>query len=443
MRSLLLPLAALGAASAAHAQQIEIPQTLEAPEPGEIAENSQQPSAPMDISPSQMENSRWDDWLEPIRVSLKHESSYKFEAPRSLVNNRSSVRLEYSKLWSQKFFVQLDTKLNLHWGGDHVADARDESVYVDSVTREAYVQGSFGETSLRLGFQILVWGISEGGAITDEISPRNGSEFFFVSLEESRIGQPMLTVEQFSRAGEWSFFFVPSPAYNRYPERGTEYYLPDVYDTVSKPKTRWDDSDFEYGMRWKRTFGKSDVSLMAASLIDNDYVIRKQRFDMLGLTANIAQGNLLYRAEIGYKRPKVFLSQASQDGPVSILERDQLDSSLGFDYTPGGRTLTFGAEYVRSTLLHWNPTILGREKHSDAFVATVSNNFLNDDLSLTLLSIYNQPYSVQHKFLSSYKINDNTSLYVELFYPDERDERSGTYEYRDEKQAVIKFQYQF
>jgi hypothetical protein len=443
VRSLLLPLAALGAASAAHAQQIEIPETLEAPEPGEIAETAQDQSVLMEFSPSEVQDGRWDRWLEPFRVSLKHESSYKFEAPQSLVNNRSSVRLEYSKLWSQKFFVQLDTKVNLHWGGDHVADAQGKSVYADSVTREAYVQSSFGETSVQLGFQILVWGISEGGAITDEISPRNGTEFFFVSLEESRIGQPMLTVEQFSRVGEWSFFFVPSPAYNRYPEFGTEYYLPDVYGGLAKPKTRWADSDLEYGMRWKRTFGKSDVSLMAASLIDNDYFIRKQRFDMVGLTANIAQGNLLYRAEIGYKRPKVFLSQALPDGPISIVERDQLDSSLGFDYTPGGRTLTFGAEFVRSTLPDWDSTLLGRDKHTDAFVATVSNNFLNDDLSLTLLSIYNKPNSVQHKFLSSYKIDDNTSLYFELFYPDERDERSGTYEYRDEKQAVVKFQYQF
>ena len=39
-------------------------------------------------------------------------------------------------------------------------------------------------------------------------------------------------------------------------------------------------SDYEIGGRWKKTFGQSDVALMAASLIENDDIYR---FD--GVTA--------------------------------------------------------------------------------------------------------------------------------------------------------------
>ncbi len=398
----------------------------------------------IDMTSDDAQNGRFTELLKSLRVSLKHEVSYKFDDPRRVVNNRSSVRLEYSKLFADKYYVRLDTKLNAHWGNDHRAKAEDKSVLFDSITREAFLQSSFGETSVRLGYQILPWGVSEGGAITDEVSPRNSSEFFFVSLEESRIGQPMLTVDQFSSFGEWSAFFVPRPAYNEYPKAGTEYDIPDAFVTP-KPEQHWSDAgDFEYGFRWKRTFGKSDFSLMAASLIDNDYLIRKQRFQMYGLTANIARGNMLYKAEIALKRPKVFFAQATPADPISIVESDQLDASLGFDYSPGGRTLMFSGELIRSRLLDWNGAILGREQNSDSVVASVTNQFFNNDLTLTWLTIYSKPYTTfQHKFLSSYLIDDNSTVYFELFYPDERDDRSGSWAYRDQKQFVIRYQYQF
>lgn len=42
---------------------------------------------------------RLDEWLESLRVSLKHEASCKFAAPARVVNNRSPARVEYSCLF--------------------------------------------------------------------------------------------------------------------------------------------------------------------------------------------------------------------------------------------------------------------------------------------------------------------------------------------------------
>jgi hypothetical protein len=402
------------------------------------------PEHTIDVSTSdEAAESGWSQWLAPLRVSLIHELSYKIAAPKRIVNNRSSVRIEYSKPLTDNVFFRLDTKLNLHWGNDHRARAKNENPFRELVTREAYLQTSLGETSLRFGYQILPWGVSEGGAITDEVSPRNNAEFFFIPLEESRIGQPMLIADRFGDSGQWTAFFVPRPSYNKYPDAGSEYDIPGAFG-APKPDESWSDpDDFEYGLRWKRTFGKSDFSLMAASLIDNDYLVRKQRFQMLGFTANIAVDNLLYRAEVAWKQPKVFFAQP-EVGNLSIVESDQLDSSLGFDYSPGGRPLTYSAEVTWSHLLNWQASILGRKREEYSLVGSISNQFLNNDLMLTWLSIYSKSYrSYQHKFLGSYKIDDNSTFYLELFYPDERDPRSGTWPYRDQKQIVLRYQYQF
>ena len=383
-------------------------------------------------------------WLEPLRISLKHEASYKFASPKRVVNNRSSVRLEYSKPLTSNLYLRLDTKLNLHWSNDHRAKAKDEDLFRELVTREAYLQSSFGNTSFRLGYQILPWGVSEGGAITDEVSPRNSAEFFFIPLEESRVGQPMLTMDHFGGTGQWTAFFVPLPAYNKYPDSGSEYDIAGAFEK-NEPDDSWGDTDtYEYGVRWKRTFGKSDLSLMLASLIDNDYLVRQQRFQMYGFAANIAKENFLLRAEVALKQPRAYFARPAGSSDLSIVESDQFDSSFGFDYSPGGRALTYSAEVVWSRLLDWRSHIVGREQDEYSLVGSVSNRFFNDDLTLSWLTIYTEPYtSFQHRFLSSYLIDDNSTVYFELFYPDERDERSGAWPYRDQKQFVIRYQYQF
>ena len=204
-------------------------------------QESSEPIIDMSDSDQAVENG-WSQWLAPLRVSLIHELSYKFAAPKRIVNNRSSARIEYSKLLTQKVFLRLDTKLNLHWSNDHRSKAKDENLFRELVTREAYLQTSIGETSLRFGYQILPWGVSEGGAITDEVSPRNTAEFFFVPLEESRIGQPMVTADHFGDSGQWTAFFVPRPSYNKYPDTGSEYDIPGAFDAL-KPDGSWGNPD--------------------------------------------------------------------------------------------------------------------------------------------------------------------------------------------------------
>lgn len=411
-------------------------------------QNAESPSQAIDsVEPEAAalpDKSTLSTWLESLRVSLKHEISYKFASPKRVVNNRSSVRLEYAKALTDNLYLRLDTKLNLHWGNDHRAKAKDEDPFRELVTREAYLQSSFGNTSVRLGYQILPWGVSEGGAITDEVSPRNSAEFFFVSLEESRVGQAMLTMDHFGESGQWTAFFVPRPGYNRYPDRGSEYDLPGAFEK-NAPEDGWGNAGtYEFGARWKRTFGKSDISLMAARLIDNDYLVRQQRFRMYGLTANIGIDNLLLRAEVAFKQPRAFFARQPGSNELSIAESDQFDSSFGFDYSPGGRALTYSAEAVWSRLLDWNSGIVSREQDEYSLIGAVTNRFFNDDLILSWLTIYSLPYtSIRHRFLSSYLIDDNSTVYFEFFYPDERDERSGTWPYRDQKQFVIRYQYQF
>jgi hypothetical protein len=215
-----------------------------------------------------------DTFWAPAKFTFGYELGAREGGPARAewVNHRGSFRLEYEKHFWSGLFLRLDSKLTAFMGRDHRARARDEQVFVEALSKDAYLQYSAGDNSFTLGRRVLVWGESETGAITDVISPRNFSELFFISLEESRISQAMLSYERFAQGAEWSAFYIPEPGFNRYPRTGTAYDLAPPESAVRVRDTGRNSP--ELGGRWKRSIGNSDLSLMLARLSANDPVLR-------------------------------------------------------------------------------------------------------------------------------------------------------------------------
>jgi hypothetical protein len=391
-------------------------------------------------------------WLPGGRLTFKHELAARIRDTDGLVNNRTSFRIEYEKYFWDKFYLHLDLIETAFWGRDHRARGRGGS-FTESTLRDAYLQFSSGNTSVKLGNQILIWGESDAGAITDVIAPRNLSELFFISLEESRISQFMLTVDQFTRIGDFSAFYIPDAQYNEYPEPGTAYFL-DGFGAAARIERR-DFDRAEYGLRWKKTFGGSDVGLMAARLVDNDYVYRlrgvdpdgrlhllrdDQRFDMIGATFNHVAGPLLLSGEIARKSPRAFLTPQLQ-----TLEKDEVDTSLRVEYSLGnGGNHSVSLEAVNKRILDWDRRLAPTPRDNNSLVLGWSNAFLNETLTANWLTVYNQTYtSYQHSLFLTYKLNGRVSLSLDTFYLSVRDRRNELYPYRGQNNAVFRFLYQF
>lgn len=386
------------------------------------------------------------------RSSVGYEISL---GDHGVVNNRSWFRLEYSKFFLESFFVRLDSKLNAFIGDDHRAQAADKSVAFENITPEAFVQYSRpgANTAFRAGVQKLIWGESEGGAITDEVTPRNLSELFFIPLEESRIGQPMLNVDTFIPAGDFSAFYVPKAKFNKYPERDTAYYVDPLGGAADLRDATGEGDLHEFGGRWKKTFGRSDVSLMAASLVDNDYAYRAdgvsasgrpqvarfgQRFRMLGAAFNYVKGDVQLKGEVGYKSPRAF-----NDAAFGVIEKDVIDSAFGVTYSLG-QSNTIGVELVNSHIADWERTIVGVPRNSASAVVNANLFFWNETLSMNWLTIYTRPYrSLTSSLRTSYKWDDATTVSVDLHAIDVPDDRSGLFRFRDRGQVFFRIQRQF
>jgi hypothetical protein len=413
---------------------------------------------PPDISVGELDDSPAADGSDTspkaARFILGHEGSFRTDKTADVVNNRSWFRLEYSKFFHNSFYVQLDTKLNAYWQDDHRAQAEGEQLLFEPITPEAFLQYSSdgGRTSIKLGVQRLIWGESDGGAITDEVSPRNFSELFFIPLEEARLGQFMLNVDYFSSGGNWNFFFNPDPKFNKYPPKGSAYFV-DPFDGHADITRDGREYPNEYGARWKKTFDNSDISLMAARLVDNDYVYSldgvtstgrlsilrsQQQFTMTGLTFNYVMDKFLVKGEVGFKSPKGF-----NDAAFQLVEKDVVDSSLGLTYNLG-QSNTVGMQLVNSHVRGWSREIVSAPKDSSSLVLNTNLFFLNDTLTVNWLALRSWPYtSYQSSLRTSYKWTENTAVGVDIHTIRVPDARSGLSRFGNDDQIFLRIECQF
>ncbi len=395
--------------------------------------------------------------LDPVRLGLKYEIAYKVIKPTDIKKDRLSLRLEYSKLLFNKFSLQVDSKLlsfmkddhrtrkSTFWINDHYKEVE---MSFGERTREAYLQTSFHKTSIKAGIQTLVWGESDFATVTDELSPMDYREPLNLNLDELRTGQLMLTVDQFSPFGDWSAFFIPYPEFNKYPKKGTGYYYDPFNGSIEFQKEKQNGNFFEYGIKWKKTFGQSDISIMAANLIDNEYASRminpilisqsKWRYSMAGMTFNYAINKFLFKGEVAMKSPKAYNDTLSH-----IVKKDNLDASFGFDYSVNS-TFTISMEGVNYHIIGWNKEIQSVPENNYMLLLILSKTFMRDNLSVNWVTMYNGPNNNFFNLLTTYyNWSDHITLYFDVLIPYTNNSNSGLYIYRDQKQVAFKIQYQF
>lgn len=377
----------------------------------------------------------------PLRVTLAHEFSYKVEKPQYVVKNRSSLRVEYSKYVLDNFYVQLDGKATGFWGEDHRHDAEGE----DFLVSQAYLQTSFGHTAIRAGFQSLPWGESILAPITDEVSPRDNRELFNFNLEELRIGQPMLVVDQFSGWGSVSMFFNPRASFNKNPERGTAY----SFDSLRYRSEVAGETDLaEYGASWRKTFTRGDITFMTASLVDNDYALsmnedgtvtrERARFSMNGFSFNYAFSDFVLRGEAAWKRDLPFNTAALQ-----VVKRDAVDAYLGLDYQASS-TLTLSVEAINQHISDWSSEVASAPRDSQSLLVSLTKLLMHEDLNIQVMNFTTQPGNSNLAILqTTYDWDDNLRFGFNAVYPYTRDEKAGLWNVRDQKQIAFKVQYQF
>ena len=362
------------------------------------------------------------------RWTFQHDAAYRPHQQRT-VSNRLSLRLELEQLQGEHAFVRFDGKAAYNFVYDRFVFT--DRNYPETIRvkyrirrtwREGYLQLSFGSISLKLGQQVVVWGKSDASIVTDLVSPRDQTELFSTPVDEARLGQRMLVLDLYPAANQqFTLFANLDPQTNAYAPAGHEYALASSSALTILPEQRpgFGGTDTEYGLRWGFTSGGSDFSLLAADLVDNDYVLvlegsalrpQYQRFRMLGFGLNVGSGKFLWKGEAAFYAGKAFTTTDYTAEPDGVTEREVLATALGFDYTSTANdqiTLEASNHHIRD----WQASLLNTRKNSGNVLLSWSRSFLSEALTPEYAFAWEpQDGDSLHQFQLSYDWSDALTL---------------------------------
>ncbi len=389
--------------------------------------------------------------LTDFTFTLAHDLSWATREPDpGIVTNRSSLRCEFDKSFWDNLFIKFDGKASLYLENDHVAEAGGKDADVDEEIREFYIQAGFDRFMIRAGKQVVVWGETDGDVINDVVSPRDESEFIFMDLEDSRLGQYMASMDLYSDYGDCLFFVTFKPGFNETPDRGTRYYRGLGDAVVTEERTEF--SDREAGFKWKKIFDKFELSFMTASLLQNAGVLEHQsgnvynkvyeRYGFYGVGASYTIGSFLFKIDASFKNDYSLQSKGIEF-QYGKKERNISDAAFAIEYDANGR-YTMNLELTNRHVFDYSKELCGMDRNNTGLYFQYNKKFFNDTLEFEYASYHQfQEKNTFHKTELDYSFSDDIELSIEYVFFQMTDRESFLWNYRNEDRigAELKIYY--
>lgn len=312
---------------------------------------------------------------------LKNETAYRLDEPRSITKIRNIVQLNGDYTFSASYklgfsaWAYYDLAYDLFdYETISARFARDDDkplVFVNDLDqkkdspgaelRELYLDIITRDADIRVGKQIVVWGVLEGIRITDEINPLDFRELILPDLMDYRI--PLWTVKTDLYRGDDSYqlLWIPDIKFHQPAPPGSEWELLQEVPNTEEPKS-FTLRNSEFGIRYSTTLLDSEVSFSYLYTWDDFPVVYRSaainsaldpvffptytRINMYGTTGVKQVGAGVLKAEIAYVPDKYFGLQndTDRDGDGYLddqgeLQRKHIRWGVGYDFSK------FGADF--------------------------------------------------------------------------------------------------
>jgi len=304
--------------------------------------------------------------------------------------------------------------------GDAVSDS-----FHDVELKEAYLDLMTASLDLRLGRQIVRWGLLEGARITDRVNPLDFREFLFRDVEDRYIPLWMARMDWFPSWGQAQLlvipelrFHEPAPAGSEWEEfsipPGTE--IPDMRPGNMEVATRlgsrlagvdWTASYFytwdDFPAAFRSIFG---VGGQLTGVALNG---RHERLQILGLTASHSMWGKIISLEMAYDRGK-YLATDVGAMPNNEIQRDLVHWGVGVDMN--WRGVDVSVSYFEGRVQGWR-TFIPVPPVERAASLLVREEFFGNRLETRLLMLL---FNTGNQYLArpqlGWKLTDHAKMTV-------------------------------
>lgn len=324
--------------------------------------------------------------------------------------------------------------------------------------REAYLSYAKGSLDLRMGRQIVVWGVADALCVTDCVSPFDYTEFLAQDYDDIRM--PVNALRARYTKGSVTleavcnpvvdFYVLPTDQRNPWAIRLPMAQLPCTIDLENgKPEKRI--KNMEFGGRITVNLRGADFSLSALrtwnkmpalcpTLSDDGQLLhingQYRRMTMLGTDCSLPVGQFVLRAEVAGYIGEALGADLGQDA----IRRNTLNALAGVDWYPGN-DWSVSAQYCHKCT---SGNLKDLSLYRNAGLATVrlAKEILHNTLKLSTFAYIDVTNGgIFNRFSASYALNDQVELVTgyDYFHADK-----GKFAmYAENSEAWVKMKYSF
>jgi hypothetical protein len=250
---------------------------------------------------------------------------------------------------------------------------------------------------LKIGRQIVVWGKADHIRVVDVLNPLDQREPGMVDIEDLRLPVTMTKLDYYFGPWDLSAIMVHEIRFNKNPAFGSDFF---PSDRLLPPEDKPDwDAAAEYGLALQGIFSGWDLSLFHARVYDDaphpavaappalpflpsTLKLTHSRLTMYGVSANVASGAWLFKAEAALFDGFEFFN-------LPGVEKSRLDLLAGVEYS-GFKDTTVALELADRHILNYDPRLnaLPDNVGEDEFqsVLRITRLFLHDRLEVNFLA---------------------------------------------------------
>lgn len=375
---------------------------------------------------------------------LKNETAYRLQEPRVYTKFRNIAFVETTYNSRENFAFKVSAKAYY----DPIYDFYDYTTisarperdkdqplaFIENLSQEretssatineAFVDMFLPSVDLRLGKQIVVWGVLTGVRVVDEINPMDFHELILLDLLDYRIPLVSAKADIYSPLVNTQLLWIPELRFHQPAPRGSEWELFQEAPNIHYP-SNYRLQNSEFGIRFSKTIGEADIALsyfytwddfptiyrhaaMTDGRIDPEsnavaadpnftarfgepqYWSQHNRIGILGFTFRQLVFGQVFKNEIAYVHDKRFGLESfdnNRDGfndLNGVMKRDHIRIGAGIDFSLW--KTDFSPSYLTWYIIDYNKHII-QSQWDSSFNLFVRRQLSDNDLLFEFLGI--------------------------------------------------------
>lgn len=287
-----------------------------------------------------------------------------------------------------------------------------EVVQTQIELREWFLDVHFSASDLRVGRQIVRWGVVEGSRVTDEVNPLDFKEFILREVVDRYVPLFMVRYDYYLSNSSLQFLWIPEVQPHKPAPVGTEFEQFQYLPGLRVPKSGVENA--EYGLRYSFSLFGADMTTSYLDTWDDfpaafrtvrgvgadaefgqtptvDFIPVPPRLKIPGISMSRSIGPFIMSAEAAYVHGKVFGTFLDPKYPLppdasgGALQRDYYKWAVNADFAYFG--IDFSVQYLRATILDYHPSIIA-DPVDTVHAGFVRKTFLDNIVTAQMLVIH-------------------------------------------------------